>query len=132
MLTLYMCKCNVRLANCHAGAAAHSIDINSIEIFCSSAFCLKLSSISNAINILRRLICSASGAVYLGVELSTGRQVAIKQMNIRTQPKKELIINEIAVMKLAHHPNIINYLDSYLVGDQLLVRSAFIVRLLSR
>ena len=68
----------------------------------------------------------------MGVELSTGRQVAIKQMNIRTQPKKELIINEIAVMKLSHHPNIINYLDSYLVGDQLLVRAPFTVRPLSR
>lgn len=59
--------------------------------------------------------------MYSGIETLTGRQVAIKQMNLRQQPKKELIINEIYVMKANKHPNIVNYLDSYLVGDDLWV-----------
>uniref|UniRef100_A0A8C3XZ77 non-specific serine/threonine protein kinase n=1 Tax=Catharus ustulatus TaxID=91951 RepID=A0A8C3XZ77_CATUS len=49
------------------------------------------------------------------------RQVAIKQMNLQQQPKKELIINEILVMRENKNPNIVNYLDSYLVGDELWV-----------
>lgn len=43
-------------------------------------------------------------------------QVAIKQMNLQQQPKKELIINEILVMRENKNPNIVNYLDRYGVG----------------
>ena len=43
-------------------------------------------------------------------------------MNLANQPKKELIINEIAVMKHNRHINIVNYKDSYLVDDELWVR----------
>jgi serine/threonine protein kinase len=60
-----------------------------------------------------------SGSVYTAIENLTGAEVAIKQMNLSMQPKKELIINEILVMRENKHPNIVNYLDSYLVGDEL-------------
>ncbi|VDM62726.1 unnamed protein product [Angiostrongylus costaricensis] len=63
----------------------------------------------------------ASGSVYTAMEMSTGAEVAIKQMNLKDQPKKELIINEILVMRENKHANIVNYLDSYLVGDELWV-----------
>ena len=36
----------------------------------------------------------ASGTVYTAIETATGTEVAIKQMNLQQQPKKELIINE--------------------------------------
>lgn len=42
-------------------------------------------------------------------------------MNLSQQPKKELIINEILVMRENKHPNIVNYVDSYLVGEELWV-----------
>ncbi|KFM76380.1 Serine/threonine-protein kinase PAK 3, partial [Stegodyphus mimosarum] len=63
----------------------------------------------------------ASGTVYTAKERSSGLEVAIKQMNLSNQPKKELIINEILVMREKKHPNIVNYLDSYLVEDELWV-----------
>ena len=63
----------------------------------------------------------ASGTVYTAIETATGVEVAIKQMNLSQQPKKELIINEILVMRENKHPNVVNYLDSYLVGEELWV-----------
>eukprot|EP00794_Sanderia_malayensis_P011046 gene11045-12211_t len=63
----------------------------------------------------------ASGTVYTAIEIATGHEVAIKQMNLSQQPKKELIINEILVMRENKHPNIVNYVDSYLVGEELWV-----------
>ncbi|KIY48372.1 Pkinase-domain-containing protein, partial [Fistulina hepatica ATCC 64428] len=57
----------------------------------------------------------ASGHVYVAKTLSTGKKVAIKEMDLAHQPRKELIVNEIMVMKESQHPNIVNFLDSYLV-----------------
>ena len=43
-------------------------------------------------------------------------------MDLSHQPRKELIVNEILVMKESQHPNIVNFLESYLVkGNELWV-----------
>ncbi|KAI5951054.1 CLA4 [Candida jiufengensis] len=59
----------------------------------------------------------ASGNVYLAEQLSNHQKIAIKQMDLNVQPRKELIINEILVMKDSQHKNIVNFLDSYLRKD---------------
>ncbi|RKP08659.1 kinase-like domain-containing protein [Thamnocephalis sphaerospora] len=56
----------------------------------------------------------ASGGVFTAETGPDGQSVAIKQMNLEKQPKKDLIINEILVMKDSQHRNIVNYIDSYL------------------
>ncbi|XP_077417729.1 serine/threonine-protein kinase PAK 2-like isoform X2 [Vanacampus margaritifer] len=63
----------------------------------------------------------ASGTVYTAIDVATGQEVAIKQINLQKQPKKELIINEILVMKEMKNPNIVNFVDSFLVGEELFV-----------
>ena len=70
---------------------------------------------------LNKIGQGASGGVYTAYERGTNRCVAIKQMNLEQQPKKDLIINEILVMKDSKHPNIVNFIDSYLVGGDLWV-----------
>lgn len=68
----------------------------------------------------------ASGSVYVAKVLASGAKVAIKQMDLSHQPRKELIVNEILVMKESQHPNIVNYLDSFLVkGAELWVVMEF-------
>ncbi|KAJ3094867.1 signal transducing kinase of the PAK [Phlyctochytrium bullatum] len=56
----------------------------------------------------------ASGGVFTAYQVGSGSSVAIKQMNLEQQPKKDLIINEILVMKDSKHKNIVNYIDSFL------------------
>ncbi|KAL0083740.1 kinase-like domain-containing protein [Phycomyces blakesleeanus] len=66
---------------------------------------------------MKRVGQGASGSVYLAISLSTNSKVAIKQMDLAHQPRKELIVNEILVMKESQHPNIVNFLDSFLVKN---------------
>lgn len=63
----------------------------------------------------------ASGSVFVARNTASNTIVAIKQMDLANQPRKELIVNEILVMKESQHPNIVNYLDSYLVKQELWV-----------
>ncbi|EZF28283.1 STE/STE20/PAKA protein kinase [Trichophyton interdigitale H6] len=70
---------------------------------------------------LHKIGQGASGGVYTAYEIGTNHCVAIKQMNLELQPKKDLIINEILVMKESKHKNIVNYMDSFLHGGDLWV-----------
>lgn len=63
----------------------------------------------------------ASGGVYTAYQNGTNQIVAIKQMNLEQQPKQELIINEIVVMKQMVHKNIVNFIDSFLLKGDLWV-----------
>ncbi|KAF2788758.1 Pkinase-domain-containing protein [Melanomma pulvis-pyrius CBS 109.77] len=70
---------------------------------------------------LNKIGQGASGGVYLAYEVASNKCVAIKQMNLEQQPKKDLIINEILVMKDSKHKNIVNFMDSFLVRGDLWV-----------
>jgi p21-activated kinase 1 len=66
----------------------------------------------------------ASGGVF-SASSNIGELVALKQINLGNQPKKELIINEIIVMKDSKHKNIVNYIDSFLWQGDLWVIYSF-------
>ena len=96
---------------------------------------------NNSYTKIKKVGQGASGSVYVarytsssplrtkmanGTQVTQGHKVAIKQMDLANQPRKELIVNEILVMKESQHPNIVNFLDSYLVrGNELWVVMEF-------
>lgn len=71
--------------------------------------------------LIRQIGQGASGSVVTAIDKDTDMLVAIKQMNIAQQSNKELVLNEILVMRENRHPNVVNYLDSYLVDNELWV-----------
>ncbi|KAJ6542601.1 kinase-like domain-containing protein [Mycena capillaripes] len=52
---------------------------------------------------------------YIAKTLLTGRKVAIKQTDLSHQPRKDRVVNEILAMKESQHPNVVFFLESYLV-----------------
>jgi len=63
----------------------------------------------------------STGVVCIAIEKNSGRQVAVKKMDLRRQQRRELLFNEVVIMRDYHHPNIVEMYDSFLVGDELWV-----------
>ncbi|XP_015587718.1 serine/threonine-protein kinase PAK mbt [Cephus cinctus] len=63
----------------------------------------------------------STGTVCIATDKSTNRQVAVKKMDLRKQQRRELLFNEVVIMRDYHHPNIVEMYDSFLVDDELWV-----------
>jgi len=66
---------------------------------------------------------SGVGEVFIGTRYDTGEKVAIKKLQTvhKGRDRLPMILNEINVMANSKHPNIVNYIASYSVGDELWV-----------
>ena len=49
------------------------------------------------------------------------RKVAVKKMDLRKQQRRELLFNEVVILRDYHHPNIVETYNSFLVNDELWV-----------
>jgi len=70
---------------------------------------------------LRKIGEGASGTVFEAIDVDSNKKVAVKEMELSKQPKQDFIVNEILVMKKSRHPNIVNFIDSYLMKGVLWV-----------
>ncbi|XP_006499573.1 serine/threonine-protein kinase PAK 5 isoform X3 [Mus musculus] len=68
----------------------------------------------------------STGIVCIATEKHTGKQVAVKKMDLRKQQRRELLFNEVVIMRDYHHDNVVDMYNSYLVGDELWVVMEFL------
>ncbi|KYQ91365.1 p21-activated protein kinase [Tieghemostelium lacteum] len=61
-----------------------------------------------------------AGEVFEAVNSRTNQTIAIKKMKLKAQNLKT-VVNEIGMMKNSIHDNIVQYIDSYIVADELWV-----------
>jgi len=66
----------------------------------------------------------AAGEVFLATNSRTSQRVAIKKMALNGESSK-LLVTEIIMMKSSRHPNIVDYIESYVVSNQLWVIMEF-------
>ncbi|UYV74784.1 PAK7 [Cordylochernes scorpioides] len=63
----------------------------------------------------------STGIVCTATDRSTGRVVAVKKMNLHKQQRRELLFNEVVIMRDYPHHNIVEMYASYLVEEELWV-----------
>ncbi len=68
----------------------------------------------------------STGIVCIATDRTTGKQVAVKKMDLRKQQRRELLFNEVVIMRDYHHSNIVEMYDSFLVGEELWVVMEFL------
>eukprot|EP01112_Ceratiomyxa_fruticulosa_P016331 TRINITY_DN4917_c0_g1_i1.p1 TRINITY_DN4917_c0_g1~~TRINITY_DN4917_c0_g1_i1.p1 ORF type:complete len:503 (-),score=108.55 TRINITY_DN4917_c0_g1_i1:187-1695(-) len=59
----------------------------------------------------------AAGEVFVATNIRNGAKVAIKKMEINSENAK-LLVTEIGIMKTSHHPNIVEFVDSFIVESR--------------
>jgi hypothetical protein len=59
----------------------------------------------------------AAGEVFVATSVKTGLKLAVKKMEINNENIK-LLVTEIGIMKTSEHPNIVEYVDSYIVDER--------------
>lgn len=59
-----------------------------------------------------------SGVVFIAQDVMTNTQVAIKTIDLASQTSKELILNEIKILKDFNHKNLVNFLEAYFLEPE--------------
>lgn len=68
----------------------------------------------------------STGVVCIAKQVSTGEVVAVKRMDLRKQQRRELLFNEVVIMRDYKHANIVEMYASYLVENELWVVMEFL------
>ncbi|KAJ6663736.1 hypothetical protein lerEdw1_009815 [Lerista edwardsae] len=68
----------------------------------------------------------STGIVCIATVRSSGKLVAVKKMDLHKQQRRELLFNEVVIMRDYQHENVVEMYNSYLVGDELWVVMEFL------
>lgn len=67
----------------------------------------------------------STGVVDAAYKISTKQIVAVKRMNLKKQQRRELLFNEVSILRQYQHPNIVRFFSSHLVDEELWVVMEF-------
>ncbi|XP_070619833.1 serine/threonine-protein kinase PAK 4 isoform X2 [Erythrolamprus reginae] len=68
----------------------------------------------------------STGIVCIATVRNSGKLVAVKKMDLRKQQRRELLFNEVVIMRDYQHENVVEMYNSCLVGDELWVVMEFL------
>ncbi|KAL9822407.1 serine/threonine-protein kinase PAK 1-like [Geothlypis trichas] len=115
--------CPVKPGNSSSGSSFISLEQQTEEKY--------LEMLGRMVNSTENPVMKYTDLVYIGsgsfghviraLDTATGREVAIKKINLQGLRRKELTVNEIMIMKRYRSPNVVNYLDSYFLGEEFLL-----------
>jgi p21-activated kinase 1 len=72
-----------------------------------------------------------SGPLFAAKHILTGRVVAIKKIPKTAIEKIQKIKNELITMKMSRHPNVVEYITSYITKHEIWVSCPFFLNLFS-
>lgn len=79
--------------------------------------CSPLNPLDHYERINRDLGQGASGIVFAAKHTTTGQNVAIKEIDMTKQQRKELLLSEIEILRNIKHKNLVNFLEAYVVNQ---------------
>lgn len=79
------------------------------------------------LRMIKKIGEGSTAHVYAAIEKQSKQMVAVKKMNLRKQQRRELLFNEVVIMKDYNHENIVEMYSSFIVADELWVVMEYLV-----
>jgi serine/threonine protein kinase len=92
---------------------------STVEVDIKAASKMKAEDPSKLYKNLKKIGEGGCGSVFYAEKVEDGKKVAIKVMQRSQNQDMETVENEVALMSLSHHPNVIKYYDAFITKTEM-------------